>query len=81
MRIHYTATTSILIILCMLMPAFAVITVEQINGTAAYKVGKEWKPLTVNQKLEVGTKISTAAGSSVVLDINGNKLTIRQLSM
>jgi hypothetical protein len=65
----------------MMMPAFAVITVEQISGKAAFKEGQQWKPLSVNQKLEVGTKISTGTNSSVVLNIDGNKVTIRQLSM
>lgn len=81
MKLRYSVIACVCSILCMLMPAFAVITVEQINGKAAYKEGNEWKPLMANQKIEVGTKISTGANSSVVLDIDGSKVTIRQLSM
>ncbi len=81
MKFKYSTIASFCIILCMMMPAFAVITVEHINGKAAYKDDKQWKPLVLNQKLEVGTKISTGAGSSVVLDIDGSKITVRQLSM
>lgn len=81
MKFRYSAIACLFIILCMLMPAFAVITVEQITGKAAYKDGQQWKPLAVNQKLEVGTKVSTGSGSSVVLNIDGSKVTIRQFSM
>ncbi len=81
MKVRYSAIACFFIILCMMMPAFAVITVEQISGKAAFKEGQQWKPLSVNQKLEVGTKISTGTNSSVVLNIDGNKVTIRQLSM
>ncbi len=80
MKLRYSVIACLIIILCM-MPAFAVITVEHINGKAAYKDSQQWRPLAINQKLEVGTKISTGAHSSVVLNIDGSKVTIRQLSM
>ena len=60
---------------------FAGIKVISVKGEAAYKLNKNWLPMKANMALKNGTKISTGVKSTVTLDINGNSVIIRQLSM
>lgn len=63
------------------MSSFAEVTVTSVKGQAKYKTGNQWLNLAQGIKLAEGTKISTGANSSVVLNINGDTVTIRQMSM
>lgn len=81
MKSGYTLPAALVAILFLALPLFATITVESVNGKAAWKDAGQWRPLAANQNIAVGTKISTGAGSSVVLNVDDSKVTIRQLSM
>jgi hypothetical protein len=61
--------------------SFADVTVTSIKGQAKHKVGNQWLDLTPGMKLAQGTKVSTGINSNVVLNINGDTITIRQMSM
>ena len=61
--------------------AFSSINVVSVRGDVAYKSGRQWKPLTKGQELTEGTKISTGVRSSALINIDNNKLYIRQLTM
>jgi hypothetical protein len=70
-----------LIILIFSTASFAEITVTSIKGQARYKTANQWVDLKSGMKLAQGTKISTGVNSSIVLDINGDTITIRQMTM
>ena len=61
--------------------AYSAILVKSTKGDVAFKQGKQWKPLRNGQKLAEGTKISTGIRSSVLINIDGNMLKVRQLTM
>ncbi len=61
--------------------ASAAITVVSVKGTAAYKQGRNWVPLTAKMKLNDGVRVSTGVRSTVVLDLDGNSVTIKPLTM
>jgi len=76
-----SATALITLFIMGFSTAYAKITVVSVKGKAAYKTGRQWKPLKKNMQLEKGTKISTGIRSYVHLNLNGNNLKIRPLSM
>ncbi|MBN2040348.1 MAG: FecR domain-containing protein [Spirochaetes bacterium] len=61
--------------------AFAKITVTSVKGQAKYKTGRSWVALKSGITLQKGTKISTGIRSEVILNINNNTVTIKQMSM
>ena len=68
-------------VLFLISVASAEIVVVSKQGEAAYKTGAQWVPLGAGVALPVGAKVSTGARSSVVISINGHKVTVNQLSM
>jgi hypothetical protein len=62
-------------------PSFAETTVTSVKGQAKYKTGNQWANLTAGMKLAQGTKISTGVNSTVLLNINGDEVTIKQMTM
>jgi hypothetical protein len=60
---------------------FAKITVESIKGEAAYKKGRQWVPLSKGMELAEGTKVSTGVKSWALLNIDGDSLRVRELTM
>jgi len=81
MKYTYAIPAALIIAAFMLMPAFSAITVDSVNGKAALKETGSWMNLAPGQNIPVGAKISTGANSSVVLNVDGSTVTIRQLSM
>jgi hypothetical protein len=71
----------ILSIIIFTVPSFAEITVTSVKGQAKYKTGNQWAALTQGIKLNEGSKISTGINSNVVLNINGDTITVKQMSM
>ncbi|MFH0976214.1 MAG: FecR domain-containing protein [Spirochaetota bacterium] len=71
----------ILLILVLSSASFAEVTVTSVKGQAKYKTGNQWLDLAPGAKLAQGTKISTGVNSSVVLNINGDTVTVRQMTM
>jgi len=55
----------------------AEISVIKVEGSVAYKAGNKWIPLTTNQKLAEGVKVSTGANSFAELRLNSKNHTIR----
>jgi len=63
---------------------FAKIIAETTKGEVAFKTeqaGSKWMPLREKAELQDGVKISTGLNSSVVLNLNGNRVTVGPLSM
>ncbi len=62
---------------------FAEIKVISLSGTVAYRDGRNWIPLKVNQVLKEGTRISTGANSSAEIRLNklNHTITVKALSM
>jgi hypothetical protein len=60
---------------------FAEITVTSVKGQAKFKTGNQWVALTQGTKLAEGSKISTGINSNVVLNINGDTITIKPMTM
>lgn len=61
--------------------ALADVTVVNIKGKAQFKAGNQWAFLAPGMRLAKGAKISTGANSDVVLNVNGDTIVIRQLSL
>lgn len=55
----------------------AEITVQKVEGSAAYKEGNKWVPLRNGQKLAEGVKVSTGANSYADIKLNSQNHTIR----
>ena len=62
---------------------FAEIRAISVSGTVAYRDGRNWIPLKVNQVLKEGTRISTGANSSAEIRLNrlNHTITVKPLSM
>jgi hypothetical protein len=73
--------TCLLYVLLFSTYSFAETTVTSVKGQAKYKTGNQWANLTAGMKLAQGTKISTGVNSTVLLNINGDELTIKQMTM
>ncbi|MEI6874052.1 MAG: FecR domain-containing protein [Spirochaetota bacterium] len=63
-----------------LFPLLAEVTVKSFKGTVGMIVGTKTQPLTVGMKLAEGTALVTGPNSELVLDINGNSLTLKPLT-
>ena len=63
-----------------LSPLFADVTVKSLKGTVGVVIGGKAQPVTVGMKLAEGVTVVTGANSELVLDINGNKLTLKSLT-
>jgi hypothetical protein len=72
---------SFFIILIFAGQSLAETTVTSVKGQAKYKTGNQWANLTAGMKLAQGAKISTGVNSTVLLNINGDELTIKQMTM
>jgi hypothetical protein len=62
---------------------FAEIKAVSVKGTVAYRDGRNWVPLKVNQVLKEGSRISTGANSSAEIRLNrlNHTVTVKPLSM
>lgn len=62
---------------------FAEIKATSVKGTVAYRDGRKWVPLKVNQVLKEGTRISTGANSTAVIRLNrlNHTITVKPMSM
>lgn len=61
-------------------PLFAEVTVTSSKGTVGVVIGGKAQPVTVGMKLAEGVTVVTGANSELVLDINGNSLTLKSLT-
>lgn len=61
-------------------PLFADVTVKSSKGTVGVVIGGKAQPVAVGMKLEEGVTVVTGANSELVLDINGNTLTLKSLT-
>ncbi|MGQ9842896.1 MAG: FecR family protein [Spirochaetota bacterium] len=62
-------------------PVFAAITVVSVKGDVLYSTKAAFAPLQKGMQLNEGTKIQTGPQSKAVLDIDGNILTIKPLTL
>lgn len=62
---------------------FAEIKAISVKGTVAYRDGRNWVPLKVNQVLKEGTRLSTGANSSAEIRLNrlNHTITVKPMSM
>ncbi|MBN1533078.1 MAG: FecR domain-containing protein [Spirochaetes bacterium] len=62
-------------------PISAEIKVLSVNGSVSYKSGQRWEPLRTLMRLTPGTKVSTGARSSAVIQIEKHTLTVNPMTM
>jgi hypothetical protein len=75
---------TILVITALLLFAgtsFAEIRVLSVKGTASYKAGGQWVPLTTGAALAVGSKVSTGVRSRVEIKVNNHTVTVEPLTI
>ncbi len=63
-----------------LVPLLADVTVTSSKGTVGVVVGGKAQPVAAGMKLAEGVTVVTGANSELVLDINGNSLTLKSLT-
>jgi hypothetical protein len=80
-KILFSFFLIVTIVLMFNATSFAEVTVTSVKGQARYKTGNQWVDLTTGMKLAQGTKVSTGINSNVVLNINGDVITIKQMTM
>jgi hypothetical protein len=80
-KIILLSIANILFLLLTISSSFAETTVTSVKGQAKYKTGNQWIDLKTGMKLAQGTKISTGVNSTVVLNINGSEVTVKQMTM
>jgi hypothetical protein len=62
-------------------PLAAEIKVLSVNGSVSYKTGQRWEPLRTMMRLTPGTKVSTGAKSTTVIQIEKHTLTVNPMTM
>jgi hypothetical protein len=73
--------TVIAMLLFFASASFAEIRVLSVKGTASYKAGGQWVPLTAGAALAVGTKVSTGVRSRVEIKVNKHTVTVEPLTI
>lgn len=61
--------------------SYAEIRVLSVKGTASYKAGGGWAPLTTGTALAVGSKVSTGVRSRVEIKVNNHTVTVEPLTI
>lgn len=61
-------------------PLLADVTVSSAKGTVGVVISGKAQPVTAGMKLAEGVTVVTGANSELVLDINGNSLTLKSLT-
>jgi len=81
MKKYSIAILVILTVLFFAGSSYAEIRVLSVKGTASYKAGGGWVPLTAGTALAVGSKVSTGVRSRVEIKVNNHTVTVEPLTI